>query len=390
MTVPLPQPLRRRGCSSWTAILHHSETVAFVVLAAQLAFYAILFGCLWRPSTFSGYVLFALMVNMSYRSQRFLACGFGRIALVSKQARDDLPGKLAIVTGGNSGIGFETARALLEQGVNVVLGCRDEARGHAAAQLLRAAVPRTRAQLTVLKIDLEKQASVRAFVKSLPYTTVDILINNAGYPGEYGHHITEDGMERVVAVNYLSQFLLTDLLLPRLKRGYDGHGGRIVNVSASAHVFMPALDPSKSPHSVVSALEASASKPGKYYGLAKLCMVMHAEYLARRYGFKAYSAHPGAVLTAFYDRHWPVKYFLFALNVLVLKSPWEGAQTTLQCVFGPAAEPTREACVANTSNFLVRGGYYSDCRLADNCRHAKTVDTEELDHMINWSRSACV
>jgi NAD(P)-dependent dehydrogenase (short-subunit alcohol dehydrogenase family) len=412
---------RQRGYrSKFEALLPHSENVAFLLLCAQLIGYALLLWWCWPLRVTPALAVFVLvLLSSSYHLQRFVASGFGRRALTSRFAQRELPGRTAIITGGNSGIGFETARTLLEHGCDVIIACRNADRGRDAVQRLERSVaesPRHRGKVEFRYLDLSRQAIVREFVQQLPADRpVDILVNNAGFTAS-GHSLTEDGVESVLAVNTVSPFLLTELLIPRLKRGFDGRGGRVINLSSCAHVIMTTLMNSPAnfepadvgPSSdaaatnrrqVAATLEHSCKAKGPgvshpksgYYGLAKLCAVLHAEYLARRHGIRAFAVHPGGVLTSFIDElpffvRTPIK----ALNVLVFKTPNEGAQTALQCILGPNPERALEPSVPNGSNYTVRGGYYADCRLADQCRHPKTIDVEEMDCYVNWTKGRCL
>jgi NAD(P)-dependent dehydrogenase (short-subunit alcohol dehydrogenase family) len=143
----------------------------------------------------------------------------------------DLDGKTALVTGASSGLGAETARALLAAGAEVILAVRDVARGEQVAQALRAATTNERAH--VLAIDLGSLASVRQAAAQIraQWPKVDLLINNAGVmatPREY----TPEGFERQLGTNHLGHYLLTGLLLPALQAAAPA---RVVVLSSSAH-----------------------------------------------------------------------------------------------------------------------------------------------------------
>ncbi|WP_134739283.1 oxidoreductase [Nocardioides sp. 503] len=127
-------------------------------------------------------------------------------------------GRRFIVTGANSGIGFETAKALAERGAHVVLAVRDRARGEAAAG-------RIRGEVEVRLLDVADLSSVRAFAGEIG--DVDVLVNNAGVLGvPYG--LSPDGVELHLATNHLGHFALANLLLPRLR-------DRVVVVSSQSH-----------------------------------------------------------------------------------------------------------------------------------------------------------
>ncbi|MFG2047970.1 oxidoreductase [Micromonospora sp. NPDC048935] len=139
----------------------------------------------------------------------------------------DQHGRNVVITGGNSGIGFETARVLAARGASVVLACRDRDRAAAAA----AALPG--GNVTIVDLDLGSLASIRRAAEELRarHARLDLLINNAGLMmPPLGH--TEDGFELQIGINHLGHFALTGLLLDRL---LATPGSRIVTVSSSAH-----------------------------------------------------------------------------------------------------------------------------------------------------------
>lgn len=147
------------------------------------------------------------------------------------QAVPDLHGKLALVTGANSGIGFEAAVMLTAKGAHVVLACRDQARAERALLSLRARHPEARAEL--LPLDLASLRSIRAAAErfAAAHARLDILINNAGVMA-IARTLTEDGFETQLGVNHLGHFALTGLLLPRL---LDSPAARVVTVSSLMH-----------------------------------------------------------------------------------------------------------------------------------------------------------
>ncbi|MFD5662783.1 oxidoreductase [Streptomyces hirsutus] len=147
---------------------------------------------------------------------------------------NDIPdqgGRLAVVTGANSGLGRVAAWELARAGARVVLACRSEARGRDALNLLRGEVPGAEAE--VRRLDLGDLASVREFATTLSGERVDLLLNNAGVMAlPYG--TTADGFETQFGVNHLGHFALTGLLLPAL---LAVPGARIVTVSSMTHVM---------------------------------------------------------------------------------------------------------------------------------------------------------
>jgi NAD(P)-dependent dehydrogenase (short-subunit alcohol dehydrogenase family) len=144
----------------------------------------------------------------------------------------DLSGKTAVVTGANSGLGYQTALGLAGHGAHVVLACRDEGRGNQAIEQLRAELPDTSVELALL--DLADLASVRKFAEAYAGERdhLDILVNNAGVMALDERRQTADGFEMQLGTNHLGHFALTGLLLPQLQAR---PGGRVVNVTSFGH-----------------------------------------------------------------------------------------------------------------------------------------------------------
>ncbi len=144
----------------------------------------------------------------------------------------DQSGRIALVTGANSGLGLETARALAQGGATVLLACRQRSRGEAVRQQL---LPLARAGLEVIDLDLADLASVAAAASQVQreFGRLDLLINNAGVMAP-PRRLSRDGYELQFAVNHLGHFALTTALLPRLKQQ---SGARVVTVSSGAHYF---------------------------------------------------------------------------------------------------------------------------------------------------------
>jgi NAD(P)-dependent dehydrogenase (short-subunit alcohol dehydrogenase family) len=143
----------------------------------------------------------------------------------------DQHGRTAVVTGANSGIGFEAARVLAERGATTILACRDLGRGKQAAARIEAAAPS--AAVTVVRLDLASLASVReaAEVIAAGHERLDLLINNAGLMMP-PRGTTEDGFELQFGINHLGHFALTGLLLPAM---LGVPGSRVVTVSSNGH-----------------------------------------------------------------------------------------------------------------------------------------------------------
>lgn len=226
--------------------------------------------------------------------------------------------KVIIITGANSGIGKETARALAATGASVVMACRNEAR---ARQALDDIVATTAARaIEVLPLDLASFESVREFAKAFQakYERADVLINNAGlFP--FTKQMTEDGFEMQIGVNHLAHFLLTQLLLPQLKAASHA---RVINVASMMH-HLGEID-------FESFRGEKPYRPVRAYAQSKLANVLFAREFARRYaaaGIGAYSLHPGGVGTNIFGRGLVPRTLYRLLGGFL--SPARGAKTSV-------------------------------------------------------------
>jgi NAD(P)-dependent dehydrogenase (short-subunit alcohol dehydrogenase family) len=239
----------------------------------------------------------------------------------------DLTGRTAVVTGANSGIGFETARMLAQRGARVVLACRDPARGEAAAQRVRAMDPPGSA--TFAPLDLADLDSVAAFAGALLADAggLDLLVNNAGVMvPPLGR--TRQGFELQFGINHLGHFALTGRLLPKLART---RGARIVVVSSQAQssgrIDLGDLN-----------WERRRYAPGAAYGQSKLANMMFALELHRRAagsGLRVLAAHPGWTATDLGRTAGAAARFA---GRLVGTKPSDGALPTVRAATDPAAE----------------------------------------------------
>jgi hypothetical protein len=143
----------------------------------------------------------------------------------------DLSGKTIVVTGGNSGIGFEAAREFARKHADVILACRDLGKARTAAAQIMSSAPG--AKVDVMELDLSNLASVRGFSDAfhLERQKLDVLCNNAGVMA-LPYRQTADGFEMQFGTNHLGHFALTGLLLDRI---LSTEGARVVNVSSGAH-----------------------------------------------------------------------------------------------------------------------------------------------------------
>ena len=202
----------------------------------------------------------------------------------------DLTGKTVIITGANSGLGFEAATALAGAGAQVVLACRDQAKGRAAEEQIRATHPR--AATALMPLDLSSLADIRRCADEIlrAYPRIDVLMNNAGVMA-LPHRQTADGFEMQFGTNHLGHFALTGLLLERLRAT---PGGRVVTVSSGAHrMGKIRFD---DPH------WRSGYSKWPAYGQSKLANLLFAYELQRRLAAAgadtiSVAAHPGYAAT---------------------------------------------------------------------------------------------
>jgi NAD(P)-dependent dehydrogenase (short-subunit alcohol dehydrogenase family) len=268
-----------------------------------------------------------------------------------------MQGKTVVITGGNAGIGKETAIGLAKLGAHVIVTSRNEARGAAARQEI---VERGgRADVEVMALDLASFSSIRAFAAELLDRTdrLDVLVNNAGLILRR-RTLTEDGFEATFGINHLGHFLLTDLLLERLQASAPS---RIVVVASSAHESAKrGLD--------FDDLQSERSyRWAKVYGKSKLANIYFARELARRLrgtGITVNSVHPGFVrsefgrggdLGALYG--FGMKYFAAPFAI----SQEKGALTSIYVASSPELEGKT-------------GGYYDKCALATPTKVAQDDD----------------
>lgn len=238
-------------------------------------------------------------------------------------------GRTAVITGANTGIGFEAAKVLAARGATVVLGVRDTAKGSAAAAQIVAASPG--AQVRVQRLDLTSLDSIRAAADAIraDFASIDLLINNAGvmYTPK---QTTADGFELQFGTNHLGHFALTGLLLDMLLPVPDS---RVVTISSVGHRMQAAI------HFDDLNWEKSYSRVGAY-GQSKLANLMFTYELQRRLSGKgktiAVAAHPGGSRTDLMRNS--LLAFRLAYKVigrLITQAPSEGALPTLRAATDP-------------------------------------------------------
>ena len=260
----------------------------------------------------------------------------------------DLKGKIAIVTGANSGMGMATAQALSDKGATVIMLCRSEERGRRAIALLTEEKDR---KLALMICDLGDFSSIRSFARNVKesYPQVDILVNNAGFIS-LDRQETKEGIERQFGINHLGHFLLTTLLLDRMPAG-----SRIVNVASGAHkVGRIHFDDINLRHgyNVVKA-----------YSQSKLANVLFTRELAARVkdrGITVNCCHPGAVATNMgVDRETGFGKTITGLLKPFFLTPAEGAATAVYLA-------------SDESAGHITGGYFYRCRIAKSSKRSKS------------------
>lgn len=235
-------------------------------------------------------------------------------------------GKTVLVTGANTGIGYFTARDLARQGATVVLGCRDKTKGEAACARIRREVPG--ATIELLLLDLAAPTSIRAAAAEFKrrHARLDVLLNNAGLMLQQ-RQTSAEGLELTFASNHLGHFLLTRLLLDRLKASAPS---RIINVASDAH---------RGGAMHWDDLQSARSYSGWVaYSQSKLANVLFTYELARRLegtGVTANCLHPGVIASEFFrDLPWIIK----APASWVLTTPEKGARPQVRLANDPALE----------------------------------------------------
>ncbi|KAI6657590.1 WW domain-containing oxidoreductase isoform X1 [Oopsacas minuta] len=260
----------------------------------------------------------------------------------------DMTGKVAIVTGSNSGIGYETARCLASQGCHVIMACRDMTLGNSKAENIIKIFPQ--AKLSVIKLDLSQKESVEQFSSEflslqLP---LHILVLNAGVLG-LNWALSSYECEMQFSINYLGHFHLFYLLKDILKQSAPA---RVVCVSSEAHRY------TNLNHSNLD-LDTSLSKtkPRDYtaitaYGNSKLCCIYLALEIHRRYdqdGIHAYAVHPGVLISTRLSRNWCMYRLLYFASRCFTKTVAQGASSVVYCAASPL--PAEES-----------GLYYFNCK----------------------------
>lgn len=281
-----------------------------------------------------------------------------------------MTGKIAIVTGANSGMGLATTIELAKMGAKVIMACRSQSRG--AAALREAQQESKSSKIELMTLDLGDFDSIRAFASDfrVKYDSLDVLVNNAGVVA-LKRELTKDGYEAMLGVNHLGHFLLTNELFEHLQHARQG---RVVNVSSGAHKVGkihfddPNLD--------------KGFNVAKGYAQSKLANILFTKELARRLQptrVTANALHPGAVSTSIgVNRDTGFGKAVHKLLRPFFLTPLEGARTAIYLASSPEVDH-------------VTGEYYIKCKPAKITERAKDPKLaarlwEWSEQQVGWSR----
>jgi len=241
-----------------------------------------------------------------------------------------MKGKVCMITGANSGIGKATALGLAKMGATVVMVCRNQNRGKAAMDEIKARSGKESVELMIA--DLASQKSIRQLVKDFKasYRQLHVLINNAGV-AKANRTLTVDGIETTFAINHLAPFLLTNLLLDVLKVSTPA---RIVNVSSMVHKW-----------GVIDFDDLQEEKRydvDKAYNQSKLAILLFTYELARKLqgmSVTVNSLEPGMTVTDFGREYtWFKRLMITKILRPFMKSSEKGAETSIYLASSPEIE----------------------------------------------------
>ncbi|XP_050966669.1 retinol dehydrogenase 11 [Labeo rohita] len=251
-----------------------------------------------------------------------------------------LDGKTVLITGGNAGIGKETAVLLAMRGARVIIACRDEEKARKAVREIKARSHNM--NVLYMEVDLANMKSIREFSKTFlqKEKRLDILINNAGMPSVLDW--TDDDFSMCFGVNHLGHFLLTNLLLPRLR---ESSPSRVINLTCSSYKYQK-LDFQDLNYNLFPFFTYCRSKLANIYFTQELAHMMEGK------GVTAYAVHPGYVQSN-WTCHFSVLFRILVQVVMFMffVSCEAGAQTVVYCAVSDEVLPHN-------------GGYFTDCRPA--------------------------
>ncbi|XP_018791874.1 PREDICTED: dehydrogenase/reductase SDR family member on chromosome X [Bactrocera latifrons] len=265
--------------------------------------------------------LVGLIHDFTYRSR-------DRVALYKQ------PGRVAVITGGNRGIGLRIVEKLLACDITVIMGVREPASAEAAVTSV-VDLTSSGGKLICEPLDIGDLTSVKKFAEKVKarFNKVDLLINNAGIMFA-PFKLTADGFESHIATNYLGHFLLTHLLLPELKAaGEAGKNARIVNISSCVNLI------GRINYNDINGLKNYY--PGTAYSQSKLAQILATRHLQTRLNAQSAhvqvnAVHPGIVDTDLFE-HSATTYVPF-VKKLLFKNPEQGSRTVVLAAIDPKLE----------------------------------------------------
>ena len=272
-----------------------------------------------------------------------------------------MDGKVVLITGGNSGLGFETAVELAKRGAKLIIGCRNIKN---VEMRIRNLAPMADS-IDVVKLDLSSFESIQEFSGEIrsKYNHIHILINNAGISKSWDEPLTKQGFEMTIGTNYLGHALLNNLLLDLVKKaGQNGDDySRILLVSSITAIKKKVANDlcQKGSGNESYHIDFSGDVDYEQYSKSKLSQIMYAKHLAKILNEEdcktlVFSLHPGIVRTNIWSTiKKPLrKRFVQMFSYLTGKTPWQGAQTTVHLSLTDFSTSSKE----------ISGTFYSDCR----------------------------
>lgn len=288
----------------------------------------------------------------------------------------DLTGKIILITGGNAGVGYETAKGLASMGGTVIIASRNVEKSQKAIETIKNETGNS--NVYNYELNLSSFKNIQKFVGEFKknFSQIDILINNAAIAHDMGAfynmrkarlEFTEEGLELIMGTNYFGMFYLTDLLKDLLFKSASEseieEPTRIINVSSMANSWadQAMLEKGLDKHADANNYNAELA-----YGNAKFAMNLFTHEFLRRYkdyNFFSVSLHPGFVKTDILRTSEPnYRNFVNTLTILMGKNSYQGAQTTLY------------ACLNNEDLSIKNGKFLSDCRIDNFFIHKNTYD----------------
>ncbi|KAG9046982.1 hypothetical protein FS837_003272 [Tulasnella sp. UAMH 9824] len=297
----------------------------------------------------------------------------------------DLQGKVILVTGANSGIGFKTAEVLASKGAKVYLGARDESRGKAATETIRDSISSLPSAGSVhwLPLDLSTPQSTKAGADAFVRleSRLDVLIHNAGMQVKGYSTVSEGGLtfSKIMSTNHLGSFVLTQELMPVLKRTAEEPNSdvRIIVVASKMHIRVPERPDFRNLEGWNARKGDGVIESGARYAITKLANVLFTRELqsrldAERVPITCISIHPGVVSTEGPRNAVKTGIFAYLIKLFLATfglTPLQGAYTTLFAATSPKikAEPEkyRGSYVQPFNRLAEVSAYAKDKQLAE-------------------------